>query len=366
MDATADRFELEILLAPVSEETPAGADLREDFSPQSLYYRLRDARAEARAAERAADADPEIEAPLPPEWRTVAALAREALVVSKDLEVAAWYTEALLRSDGLEGLAAGSHLMAELAERFWDALYPLPDEDGIATRVAPVGGLNGESGDGTLIQPLRKLPMFARPDGAVLSYWQFEQALQAAGMDQAARQRRLDAGVLPFDKIEAEARAVGAASLAALLAAAERALEAWGRLSECLDRLAGADSPSTSRVRELLEQIREATSRYVTARPEAPGGEAGVEAGAPDMSGGEMRAARGPVASREDALRQLDQLADFFRRTEPNSPLAYTLQEASRRARMTWPELLAEIVPDWTSRVGILTALGIKPPEETG
>ena len=37
------------------------------------------------------------------------------------------------------------------------------------------------------------------------------------------------------------------------------------------------------------------------------------------------------------------QIADFFRRTEPHSPLAYTLQEVVRRGRMTWPELIAAL-----------------------
>jgi type VI secretion system protein ImpA len=65
-------------------------------------------------------------------------------------------------------------------------------------------------------------------------------------------------------------------------------------------------------------------------------------------------------------LRQLVEIADFFKKTEPNSPLAYTLQDAVRRARMTWPELLTEIVPDEASRLAILTSLGIKPPEPPG
>jgi len=68
------------------------------------------------------------------------------------------------------------------------------------------------------------------------------------------------------------------------------------------------------------------------------------------------------INSREEALRALAQIADFFRRTEPHSPLAYTLQEVVRRGRMTWPELIAEIVPDITYRSAILSSLGIRPP----
>ena len=56
MEEFPEGFDLAVLLAPIAGEAPAGTDLREDFSPNSLYFRLRDARAEARDAERAADA----------------------------------------------------------------------------------------------------------------------------------------------------------------------------------------------------------------------------------------------------------------------------------------------------------------------
>ena len=68
------------------------------------------------------------------------------------------------------------------------------------------------------------------------------------------------------------------------------------------------------------------------------------------------------MASREEALRTLAAIAEFFRRTEPLSPLSYTLQEAVRRARMSWPDLLEEIVPDAGQRSQILLSLGIRPP----
>src|SRR5262249_53164201 len=155
MQEVPEGFDLAALLAPISPDAPAGTDLRKDYSPESLYYRLRDARAEARAAERAVDAGEPSAGPAP-QWRTVRELAIEALSKqSKDLEVSAWLTEALLRGDSLIGLNAGFQLMAGLAEGFWDGFFPQPDEDGVAGRLASVAGLNGVGGEGTLIQPLR-------------------------------------------------------------------------------------------------------------------------------------------------------------------------------------------------------------------
>jgi type VI secretion system protein ImpA len=111
----------------------------------------------------------------------------------------------------------------------------------------------------------------------------------------------------------------------------------------------------------------------VAARFAAPEGDAPAVAG-PDAApggaapsstaAGESAPSSAPLGSREEALRSLAAIAEFFRRTEPLSPLSYTVQEAVRRARMSWPELLEEIVPDMSLRAQILISLGIRPPPE--
>jgi type VI secretion system protein ImpA len=366
MDASLEGFDLDALLAPVPGETPAGLDLRRDSSAQSLYFRLRDARAEARAAERAMETDDSASA-VPPQWRTVRDLGIEAIAGhSKDLEIAAWLTEALLRSDGLVGFTAGVRLMHGLVEGFWDELFPLPDEDGIATRVGPVAGLNGLSGEGTLSQPLRRLTLFTRANGEPLQLWQFEQSTELAKLaDAEKRQQRIASGVLPFETIENEALAVGPAHFAALRDQAIPAAALWRQLSDALDARAKADSPPTSRVRDILDHIVEVAARFA-----AGDGEIAAEATTAEMAEPQGAAAAGGaaaaslLASREDALRSLAAIAEFFRRTEPLSPLSYTLQEAVRRSRLSWPELLQEIVPDSSLRGQILTSLGIRPPTE--
>ena len=367
----AETIGLADMLKPLETEPVVGADLRSDFAPQSLYYRLRDARAEARAAERTADSDQSGEVAMPAEWRTVRQLSTTALVdKTKDLEIAAWLTEALVRGDGLAGLAVGSNLMAGLVEAFWDqGLYPLADEDGDVTRVAPVTGLNGEGGDGTLIQPLRKLAFFSRPSGEPVAFWQFDASVKLEGEGDANKNKqRVAAGVQPFTDMERDAKAAGAAWFAGLRTRLRAALDGWTKLGDVLDAKAGRDSPPTGRVRGILQEMLDACQRYAPVEvAEAPAvDEAGAE---PAQENGEigMSSASGPAAprveTREDMLRHLVRIADFFRRTEPHSPLAYTLDDAVRRGRLTWPDLLAEIVPDDSTRRNMLIQLGIKPPE---
>jgi type VI secretion system protein ImpA len=255
--------------------------------------------------------------------------------------------------------------MAGLVETYWETLYPLPDEDGIATRVAPITGLNGEGGDGTLIQPLRKLLLFERPDGTPVYFWQYEQSAEVSAIgDAARRQQRLDAGVAPFEEIETAARAA-VPRFRVIRNSARRAAEGWAALSTVLEAKAGRDAPPTSRVRDLLARIHEVAARYVGEEPEAPAElQEAPPAAVPAIGGAAPQAVPGRLESREDALRLLGEVAEFFRRTEPHSPLAYTLNEAARRARLSWPELLAEVVPDLGTRAAIFTTLGIRPPEE--
>jgi type VI secretion system protein ImpA len=364
-----DGFDLEALLAPIPGDAPQGIDIREDYSATSPYNRLRDARSEARDAERGQDAGDQDARDPAPLWRSVRELALKTLTeTTKDLEVAAWLTEALIRSHGLVGLGAAAQLMAGLAEQYWDALFPLPDDYGMETRVSPVTGLNGRDGNGSLIQPLYKLVLFNRPDGAPVAYYQYQQSEQLGTLDAERRQQRIDAGAIPFDVLEREARAAGARSFASMLHDARAARDAWQAMATIMDEKAGADGPSTTAVRDLLSGIVDIAARYAPAEAAAtqeglPAAAATTEAAAASGAGfAGVSASATQAATREDALRALAVIADFFRRTEPHSPLSYTLDEAVRRGRMTWPELLQEVVADTDTRNAIFTTLGIRPP----
>ncbi|OYW07963.1 MAG: hypothetical protein B7Z53_05445, partial [Rhodospirillales bacterium 12-71-4] len=139
-----DPIDLEALLAPLDAgEGGAGTDLREDFSPSSPYQRLRDAWGTARARERALDSLGEgegeggrtTEAAPAEAWREVMRIGQEALMRrSKDFQIGAWLTDALVRQAGFDGLAAGAKLITGLCEGYWETGFPLPDEDGLDGR----------------------------------------------------------------------------------------------------------------------------------------------------------------------------------------------------------------------------------------
>ena len=368
-----DGFNLEALLAPIPGDSPVGTDIREDFSAQSPYNRLRDARSEARDAEKLLDAGNADAGDPTPLWRTVRELAQKTLrETAKDLEVAAWLTEAMVRGYGLLGLAAGARTISGLVEKYWDTVYPLASEEyGLEDRIAPVQGLNGQDGGGSLMQPLNKIPLFDRPDGSPIAYYQYQSSEQMTTLDKARLEARIKAGGIVFNDLEKEAR-IQSRHLAIVRSDARAALRAWEGMAKILDEKAGQDSPSTSHVRDLLRALMTMANRYAppeAAEPEAPAESENDNAEQENADMGTTdaapvaRATPGQILNREGALKQLEELSTWFRRTEPHSPLAYTLEEAVRRGRLTWPELLEELLTDKTVRDGLLVKLGIRPAE---
>ena len=368
-----DGFNLEALLAPIPGDSPVGTDMREDFSAQSPYNRLRDARSEARDAEKLLDAGNADAGDPTPLWRTVRELAQKTLrETAKDLEVAAWLTEAMVRGYGLLGLAAGARTISGLAEKYWDTVYPLASEEyGLEDRIAPVQGLNGQDGGGSLMQPLNKIPLFDRPDGSPIAYYQYQSSEQMTTLDKARLEARIKAGGIVFNDLEKEAR-IQSRHLAIVRSDARAALRAWEGMAKILDEKAGQDSPSTSHVRDLLRALMTMANRYAPPEAEEPEAPAESENDNAEQENADMgttdaapvaRATPGQILNREGALKQLEELSTWFRRTEPHSPLAYTLEEAVRRGRLTWPELLEELLTDKTVRDGLLVKLGIRPAE---
>lgn len=169
--ATPPTLDIDSLVVPVSEEAPAGPELRSSQGEErDLYYAVRDARRKASVAERRVrawalltdDERREERAPDAPDWTTVRDLAVGALGKSKDVWIVAWLTEALTRLHGFAGLRDGYRLAHALCETFWPTVYPLPEEgEDLRETFAQLAGLNGIDAEGTLILPIMTSPVTA-------------------------------------------------------------------------------------------------------------------------------------------------------------------------------------------------------------
>lgn len=362
-----ERIDVAMLLEPFADR-PCGGDVREGGPGSDRYLELKDARAAARIAERAAS---EAETGTDPlragvvAWSTLADGAFELLSgTTKDVEIAAWLTEALLRLGGIAGLADGFALTGGLIERFWtDGLWPAADEDGDETRLAALFGLFGRGGTGTLLQPLKLIALSDRGDVPVtLSSAELAVAPapprtsdeEAQALIDERRNAALDAvrnGIgqssRPF-LIDLRGDLVrAAANLEALMQAIDRVSDV-GRFGSQIA------APLSAAIKLLDDHA--ATAFIDSAVPEQVVAE-DADGAAPATS---VAAPRSVPGSRTEALASILSLADYFEQREPQSPIGPALREVARRARMPFEALLSELLPDAASRTLFLQRAGIR------
>jgi type VI secretion system protein ImpA len=77
-------------------------------------------------------------------------------------------------------------------------------------------------------------------------------------------------------------------------------------------------------------------------------------------TGAPVQAAAKALASREQAFRQMTEIAEYFRKTEPHSPVSYLLEKAVRWGNMPLHELMQELISDESTRTRFSELTGVK------
>ncbi|MCH8498322.1 MAG: type VI secretion system protein TssA [Marinobacter sp.] len=376
--ATFSLFDASALLAPISPEQPCGDDTRGDASPLSPYFTLKDVRNQARALERQVLANDEVIQV--PQWKQ---LAEEIPMIlcerSKDLEFVAWYIEALCREHGFLGLAEGFDLARHMLEQHWEQVHPGPDEEGMATRIAPLVGLNGMDGDGTLVQPILSVPLFNSSNYGTYAAWHAEQAAEINRLDADKAQQRIRSGAVSPDDLAQAVRETPVPDLVRLHQELKRAQAAFAALSDTMDRVMDGEPQPTTKIRKALEQCASVLAHHAgeviekalaAQAPVADAEDQGADAGqaADGTAPGQGAASQvDPVdvaiRSRNQAIGQLRELSEFFRKTEPHSPVSYVINQAIRWSELSLPELMQELITDSGAREGFCRVTGVPRPE---
>jgi len=363
-------IDISSLLEPVSEDNPVGNDIRADSSPSSAYYTIKDARNSARAAERnsmfdggSSEADDN--------WRKILEIAPDILKNnSKDLEIASWYTEALIRRYGFPGLKAGFSIIRQMIEKYWDNLYPLPDEDGIETRVSSLTGLNGEGAEGVLIAPIRNANITDDVQPGPFNYWQYTQALDIQKItDDESRSEKTNKIGFNIEDIENVVAGSSESFFLDLKNDVVECLTDYREISKMLDEHCGnLDAPPTSNIINTLEStlgVINHIGRFKLPDESSNEEEFNEDGSVVKISAeANANAIGGPIKTRTDAFRHLNEISEYFRKTEPHSPISYALEKAVKWGDMSLSELMRELIPDSSSLNYYSSLTGVKTDEE--
>jgi type VI secretion system protein ImpA len=158
----------EDILAPIAGENPSGIDLRYD-TKLLIYDKIREAR---RQDDGLAQGDWQSERKTA-SYPSVIKLAQDTLAtISKDLQLAAWLTEALLATEQYAGLCQGLTLCNALLANFWETIYPVIEDGDRELRAKPLSWMGS-----MLDVPVRSAPLvsegyswFAYKDSRVVGF----------------------------------------------------------------------------------------------------------------------------------------------------------------------------------------------------
>ena len=343
-------LELDSLLAPLAEDQPCGHDL--SFS--ALFDEIAEARREDDPTLDQGDWVATLKAA---DWPLVVDRAARTLATqSKDLRIAGWLVEALAKTESFAGLAVGFDFIERLCERYWPALHPQLDGDDTEARAGIFNWLIDR-----IASVVRQLPLTSNARLAVsFNDWQAAQALRLAIEREPDEAARLAHGRITLADISAAVEKSGDDFYRQLLPEQLASKAAAERLAQRIDGFLGVDAPNFATMIRAIDEVRTLTRELALAAGLPLSEKAAPSHGADAPS--EAVVSGGPLRTRAQALAQLRQVADFFRRTEPHSPVAYLADRAARWGDMPLHAWLRTVVKDEGALSHLEELLGVESP----
>jgi type VI secretion system protein ImpA len=350
-------LDVEQLLEPIAPDSPCGENLEYD--------------ADFGEMERAAQGAPEqqfgntvVEA-RGPDWREVRSKALDLLARTKDIRIAVYLARACAWLDGLPGFCEALAYLQQLLGRYWQEIHPQLDPDDHLDPTLRVNALLALCDSDACLRAVLESPIV---ESAGLGKFCYRDYLVATG----EMPPRTGETAPETSTIESAFLDANADQLLQMSSAMACAVTDASGLELCVtDHVGSQNSASFEPLIELLKKIWRLLSEQVDRRGlgvpiEEPIAELQAESGgtssdeSPAMSDEEPVVDLSPppglheVHSRDDVIRLLDKICDYYRDHEPSSPVPLLLRRAKRIVTMDFLELLRELVPSGLSEAELL------------
>ncbi len=243
------------LLNPIPGENPSGTNLRYDPDTD----KIKEARRE------------ELDVPQG-DWKTTLKTAEYPVVIKlagellakrgKDLQIAVWLIDALVRAEGFAVLAPSIRFLHDLMDQFWDTLYPEIEDGDVELRAAPVEWLGSK-----LEEPLRRLSINSKKHT-----WLDYQESRLVGSEadansyekQEVRNAKIKEGKLSAEAFDEGFDATPVAFYEKTAAAISETFSELETISEFCDYKFGDYSPSFLKTRKALEDIEQTIKQLLS------------------------------------------------------------------------------------------------------
>jgi type VI secretion system protein ImpA len=272
-----------------------------------------------------------------------------------------------------------------LQEHCWEGLYPEIEEGDLELRAAPLVWLNEK-----LPLAIRQVPITQGMGGEHYSWlhWRESRDVDNLGrQDQEAMAAALADGKITGEQFDKSVESTPLAHYRTLLDDLNQVGQEYDQLDQVVEENFGRQAPTLLEIKQAIEDCRLLIADIVKKKgglepePPAPAPEAKAERGffgrllrgseeQPSLerqSAPQSAMVDQPQAvlslmpqDRADAIRRLAAVAEYFRRTEPHSPVAYLVQRAVRWGEMPLEAWLQEVIHDEGVLGQVRETLGLK------
>ncbi|MBY0272265.1 MAG: type VI secretion system protein TssA [Alphaproteobacteria bacterium] len=338
------------LLTPISGKMPCGKYLRYT----EIYDQIREARREE--DDKLPQGIWKIDVKRA-DWEKVSQLCQMALMhKTKDLQIAAWLTEAWLHLEGVTGLAKGLKLITQLTQKFWKDIHPQLDNENTEFRIIPYEWMNSKLSIG--IQTI----MISLPNDKSRHAYRFLDYTDANLL--TANQKTQS----PFDNTRPSSATISLSIKEtpthfyhSLEKSCSLALKTSEQLEKILASHLQSEAPTFFRIREQIEAFQRLVCQILKDR-----GEKKLKKQDDGIMQQEKQVSRGntisplSIKSRAQAYSILAEVATYLERVEPHSPTPYLIRRAIAWGGMSLAEVISDTLNNGQDMSLLLDILNVK------
>lgn len=331
-------IDIDKLLEEIDPDAPCGEDL--EYDPAFIEL---EQNAKGKPEQQMGDSVMPAEEP---EWRGVKKGALSILERTKDLRTGVYLIRALVNTDGVAGLHDGLALLRGMVEQYWEPVHPRLDPDDNNDPMLRVNTLMSLCDRDSTLRDVRETPLVS---SKVLGRFGLRDVDVATGKlsptdseGEPPKMSQIEAAFTecPLDDLRATTEAVG------------NSMEHLGAIEGFVtDQVGAANAPNFS---PLVSELKAAHKTLEEQLARLAPDEAGLDgAGAEGEAGAAGRPFNGQITNRQDVVRALDAVCEYYNRNEPSSPVPLLVQRAKRLMSKDFMEILRDLAPDGATQAQV-------------
>jgi type VI secretion system protein ImpA len=354
-------IDLESLLGEISAESPCG----EDLSYDPAYAEL----------DRAVQGTPEqqvgdqVISAQEPNWRDVREKALELLGRTRDLRVIVDLSLGLMMTAGLPGLRDGLELLCGVLQKHWEGVFPRLDVDDNldpTERTNIIASLSPESSYQDPYRfPQRILDVPLCSSAQMGSYCMRDVMVAKGetgftGEGEPPNLAQIDAAFAGTEPDVLKENVNAVLGIEELITQIDNALT---------ERVGVGSAPDFGKLQDAVRQVRGMLSEKAAQLfPSEPAAGAAAEGATSTAAAAAPAAAplSGEISSRDDVIRALDKVVEYYRRHEPSSPVPLLVRRARRLAQKDFMGIIQDMIPDAMAQLEVIGGAEAGSGGETG